>query len=229
MNFKKKIKCCFTNDFVLFMNKNDIISLTKIEISSFTLEQCELLSYEQLDCFSIEQLSFFTPPQKKVLSINIVCKSTEEIKKINLNALSDKELKSLMKHQIECLTYEQIINILPYSWQGDKILHGTITNFRPKQYSYFTKKQLQWMTMYQSANIPKRYLSEKQIKYLTKPCYMYPKDHFQDYIHFDEIKNLNTKNLTLNQFKYLSHLHIKLLSKEQILNIPKEFFEKNND
>lgn len=225
MHVKKKVKCCFTNDYIVSMNKNDICSLTQKEISSFTLEQCDILSYEQLDCFSMEQLSFFTPPQKKVLSINIICKPIEEIQKLNLNALSDKELKSLLKHQIESLTYEQIINILPYIWQGEKILPGTITNFRPKQYSFFTKNQLKWMTMYQSANIPKRYLNDKQIKYLTKPCYEYPKDTFLNFIPLYEMKNFNTKYITFKQFKYLSNSHIKELSKEQISNIPREYLD----
>jgi hypothetical protein len=229
MHHKKKIKCCFTNDYIISMNKNDIASLSQKEISSFTLEHCELLSFDQLDCFSMEQLSFFTPPQKKVLCINIVCKPTEEIQKINLNALSDKELKSLLKHQIESLNYEQIINILPYIWQGDKILPGTISNFRPKQYSFFTKKQLQWMTMYQVANIPKRYLSDKQIKYLTKPCFLYPKDTLQDFIPLNDIQNFNTKCMTLNQFKYLSSLHIKSFTKEQIANIPRHFLDSEKD
>lgn len=209
---------------IRLMNHNDIINLTEKEITSLTIEQCYLFTFEQLDWLTIEQIGYFTSIQKKCLPINIITKPLDEIKKINLNALSDIELKSLLCHQIQSLTYEQIVNILPYIYEHSKILVGTISNFRPKQYSFFTLKQLKWLTMYQSANIPKNYLSIEQIKVLPPMCYDFPQDTLLHFINKDTIPEFDTKKMTYKQFKYMSKYTLQLFSIEQINNIPKNIF-----
>jgi hypothetical protein len=209
---------------IKLMNHNDIINLTEKEIVSLTVDQCYLFSYDQLDWFKPEQLSYFTSIQKKCLSINIITKSIEDIQKININALSDVELKSLLRHQIEELTYDQIVNILPYVHHMNKISLGTIGNFRPKQYSFFKLKQLKWLTMYQSANIPKNYLSIEQIKVLPPMCYDFPQDTFLYFIHKNDIENYDCKNMTHNEFKYISKYTLQMFSEEQINEIPKSIY-----
>lgn len=218
---KKKL---ITDCQIKLMNRNDIINLTEKEISSLTVEQCYLISYDQLDWFTLEQLKYFTSTQKKCLSINIITKPIDEIQKINLNALCDLELKSLLKHQIEALNYDQIVNIIPYIFQQNKISVGTISNFRPIQYSYFTLKQLKWLTMYQSANIPKNYLSIEQIKVLPPMCYDFPQDTFLYFINRNDIPEYDCKKMTHNEFKYISKYTLQLFSNKQINDIPKNIF-----
>lgn len=186
------------------MSRTEMEGLTKTDIQIFTPLECEALSFEQLDWLSEEQLTYFTAIQKKVYSINIATKSTQEIQKINLNALSDIELKSLLKHQIRVLSYDQIVNIQPYAWHKNRLCEGTIGSFRPKQYSFFSTKQLSWMTMYQSANIPRQYLSFRQISCLPPPCYEFPRDHFQLFIHRDEVPACDVSKLDTLHIKYMS-------------------------
>jgi hypothetical protein len=209
-------KFCFTDQQIVSFNKNDIQNLTKDDIRCITFEQLVLLSYEQKDMLLPEHLLYFTAIQKKNLSINIITKSAQEIQKINLNALSDIELKSLLKHQIEALTYDQIINILPYVLHNNSVSIGTISNFRPKQYGFFTREQIRWLTMYQSANIPKHYLSIGQIKALPPPCFEFPRDTFKYFISKDEVPVFDMKKLTIEHIKYISKFTLRLFNNSQL-------------
>jgi hypothetical protein len=220
-------KPSLSNEYIRSMNKSDIFNLTQEQITKFSIDQLSLLSFDQMDWFTLDQLKYFNSSQKKVLSINIITKSIDEIQKLNLNALSDIELKSLLKHQIEALTYDQIVNILPYIFHQNKISIGTIGNFRAKQYSFFTLQQIKWFTMYQSANIPKQYLSFEQIKKLPPPCFDFPKDVFTYFIHKNEIETFDMKNFSINYCKYISKYTIRQFSYNQLNNIPNEIFMSN--
>ena len=202
------------------LSRHDIQNLTRQDIKSFTIGECEGLTYDQLDWFSEEQLSYFTSMQKKVFSINIATQSLEEIRKINLNALSDVELKSLQKRHVEALTFEQIISIQPYIWHKNRLCVGTIGNFRPKQYSFFSTRQIRWMTMYQSANIPKQYLSEKQLRHLPRPRYEFPPDHFELFIHKDDVPTIDVNKLTILHIKYMSKFTLSRFTPQQIASFP---------
>lgn len=225
-NLKKKIRK-LTKTQIENISCDDIKKLSRIHIQCFSPEQCSYLTYEQLDSLSNEQLSFFTPPQRKIDKINIITKSIEETQKINLNCLSDNELKSLLKHQIECLKYEQIVNIMPYNYYNHQIYASTISNFRPKQYSFFTIKQLEWLTMYQSANIPRQYLSPIQIQHLPQPCFEYPKDTFHMVLTLDIINNLTSQDiqkLSHKYYLYMSKFIVQNIDPNIINNIPNHIF-----
>lgn len=215
----------FTDEQFLEMGPLELKRLSRESIRSLSAKQCALLKPEQLECFTREQLSFFSLAQRKCPVINIATKSITDVQKLNLNALSDIELKSLLRHQIRSLTYNQVVDMLPYViWKNEIIGVGTIGNFRPVQYSFFKRQQLSWLTMYQSANIPRRYLSAMQIKYLPPPCYEFPRDTFRHFFHRDVVADIDCANLTSADVKYMSLYTISCFSKKQILLFPIKLF-----
>jgi hypothetical protein len=211
----------FSDDEILDMDCDAVGRLTREDIENISAKQCVLLRPDQLDCMTRQQLTFFTPAQRKCPVINIATKKTGDVQKLNLNALSDVELKSLMRHQIKSLTYNQIVNIIPYAfWQKEIQCKGTIAQFRPVQYTFFRKQQLRWLTMYQSANIPRHYLTESQLKALPPACYEYPPDTFKHFFHKNAVPLIDPKMLSTNDIKYMSLYTISLLTRKQILSFP---------
>jgi hypothetical protein len=220
----------FSNDQIHDMDCDAVCKLTRDDIQNISPKQCVLWRPEQLDWMTKQQLTFFTPAQRKCPVINIATKKTIEVQKLNLNALSDVELKSLLRHQIKSLTYNQIVNIIPYTfWQKAIQCKGTIAQFRPIQYTFFRKQQLRWLTMYQSANIPRHYLTESQLKALPPACYDYPQDTFKHFFHRDAVPWIDPRSLSTSEIKYMSLYTISLLTRKQILSFPYSLLIQDKD
>lgn len=233
---KKQIKTLSKKD-ILSFSLNQIQLLTSNQIQYLTNEQCSYFTFEQLDAFTNDQLKYFTPAQKKVDVINIITKSIDDIQKINLNVLSNNELKSLRKEQIQSLTYEQIVEIYPYIYHCiDKysntyeFVEGTICNFRPSQYKYFTITQIKYLTMFQSAFIPKQYLTYEQIQNLPPASIKLSRDIYKNVMLKEYILKFNKsdiENINLDTIKFISEYQFTLFTPQQINYFTNTQFHSN--